>query len=142
MIYLGTFGTSASKAEYNRIIAEWLSAGRRLPTDPQATTVAEIVVAFRRHAKTYYGPKSKTAVNILEALRPVVKLYAKTPAVEFGPLRLKAVRESLIAAGRVRSNINQLVSRIKSVFKWASENELIPASVFHGLMAVRYGRHF
>ncbi|MGA2443407.1 MAG: hypothetical protein ABSH08_20840 [Tepidisphaeraceae bacterium] len=137
MIYLGIFGTSASKAEYSRIIAEWLAAGRRLPTDPQAITIAEVVAAFRRHARVYYGPASQSPANIDEALRPVVRLYAKTPAVEFGPLRLKAVRESMIAAGRVRSNINHHISRIKSVFKWAAENELIPASVFHGLMAVK-----
>jgi len=107
MIYLGVFGTAASKAEYNRLIAEWLAAGRRLPTDPQAVTIAEVVAAFRRNAAVYYGPRSKTAVNIDESLRPVVKLYARTPAIEFGPLRLKAVRESMIRAGRVRASINR-----------------------------------
>ncbi|MGD0138659.1 MAG: hypothetical protein ABSD28_07265 [Tepidisphaeraceae bacterium] len=127
MIYLGIFGTSASKAEYSRIIAEWLAAGRRRPTDPQAITIAEVVAAFRRHALVYYGPASQSPANIDGALRPVVRLYAKTPAVEFGPLRLKTVRDSMIAAGRVRSNINHQISRIRSVFKWAAENELIPA---------------
>ncbi|MGD0767780.1 MAG: hypothetical protein ABSB42_06240 [Tepidisphaeraceae bacterium] len=137
MIYLGIFGTSASKAGYNQIIAEWLAAGRRRPTDPQAITIAEVVAAFRRHASVYYGPDSQTPTNIDEALRPVVRLYGKTPAVEFGPLRLKTVRESMIATGRVRSNINHQISRIRSAFKWAAENELIPASICHGLMAVK-----
>jgi hypothetical protein len=29
--YLGRFGDPASKAEYDRLIAEWLTNGRRLP---------------------------------------------------------------------------------------------------------------
>ena len=29
--YLGTWKTTASKAEYNRLIGEWLAAGRCLP---------------------------------------------------------------------------------------------------------------
>jgi integrase len=137
MIYLGVFGTAASKTEYSQLIAEWLTAGRRLPTDPQAVTVAEVVAAFRRHAAAYYGPNSRAAVNIDESLRPVVKLYATTPAAEFGPLRLKAARESMITAGRVRANINRHISNVRGVFKWAAENEMIPASVYHGLMAVK-----
>jgi integrase len=136
-IYLGAFGSAASREKYDRTVGEWIAAGRRLPADPQAVTIAEVVVAFRQFAKTYYGPGSKAAVNIDEALRPVLKLYGRTAAVEFGPLRLKAVREAMIADGRVRQNINRLVTRIRGVFKWAAENELIPASVFHGLMAVK-----
>jgi integrase len=137
MIYLGRYGSAASREEYNRLIAEWLAGGRRLHTNPQTITVAEVVAAFRRHAIGYYGPTSKTAKNMDESVRPAVKLFARTPALEFGPLRLKAVRESMIAAGRVRSNINRHISNIRGVFKWAAENELIPASVFHGLMAVK-----
>ena len=29
--YLGPYGTEAGKAEYDRLIAEWLAHGRRLP---------------------------------------------------------------------------------------------------------------
>jgi len=52
MVYLGPFGKSASRARYDQIIAEWIAAGRRLPVDPHAITVAEVVAAFRRHAKS------------------------------------------------------------------------------------------
>jgi integrase len=139
-IYLGHYDTAASRAEYDRIIAEWIAAGRRLPVDPQAINIAEVVAAFRRHAKTYYrsadGTQSREADNIDHALRPLLKLYGRTRATEFGPLRLKAVIQSMIDAGRVRSNINRHLSRIKSVFKWAASNELIPASIHHGLATV------
>jgi hypothetical protein len=52
--YLGNWKSAASKAEYNRLIAEWLAGGRKLPVDPQSLTVSEVVAAFRRHAKVYY----------------------------------------------------------------------------------------
>ncbi len=34
-IYLGTWNTSASRREYDRLIGEWLAAGRRLPWIPR-----------------------------------------------------------------------------------------------------------
>ena len=52
--YLGAYGTAASKAEYDRRIVEWISAGRRVPIDQNAVTVAEVVAAIRKHAKNYY----------------------------------------------------------------------------------------
>jgi integrase len=56
--------------------------------------------------------------------------------VEFGPLKLKAVRDLMVKAGRVRTNVNRHIVRLRGVFKWGVENEVIPASVHHGLMAV------
>lgn len=73
-VVLGTYRSAASRGEYDRLIAEWLAAGRRLPRNPTTVTVAE-------------------------ELNPLTKLYAQTPAVEFGPLRLKAVRDSMMALG-------------------------------------------
>lgn len=138
--YLGPHGTAASRQEYDRRIAEWIAAGRRLPADPNQTTVAEVAAAFRAHAQRYYrdadGNLSRCVDNFDEALRPLLKLYGKTPAAEFGPLRLKAVRQAMIAQDRVRTNINRHITRLRGVFKWAVENEMIPASVHHGLMAV------
>jgi hypothetical protein len=139
-IYLGPYGSRASRAEYDRIIAEWIANGRCLPTDPSQITVAEVVANFRRHAKTYYrdadGNVSKALTNIDEALKPVLALYASLPAKDFSPLRLQAARQRMIESGRVRTNINRLVGHIKHVFKWAVSQEMIPPSVFQGLTAV------
>jgi integrase len=145
--YLGPHGSATSKAEYARLTGEWLAAGRRLPANPNEVTIAELAAAFRRHARDFYrdgeGNVSRAVLNFDEALKPVLKLYGKTRAVDFGPLRLKAVREAMIAAGRVRTNVNRLIVRIRGVFKWGAENEMIPASVHQGLMTLaglRLGR--
>jgi integrase len=137
--YLGIYGTAESREKYDRLIGEYLSSGRHMPVDPHSITIAEMVNAFREHAKTYYlteGQLGKQAINIDEALRPLLKLYGRTVAADFGPRRLKAVRASMIENGHVRTQINRLVGRIKHVFKWAVENELIPRDVHYGLLAV------
>ena len=36
-----------------------------------------------------------------------------------------------------RKVINQRIGRIKRMFRWATENELVPPSLYHGLVAVR-----
>jgi integrase len=57
-------------------------------------------------------------------------------AKDFGPLALKAVREQMIKLGWVRKYINACIHCVRRMFKWAVANELIPASVYHGLLAV------
>jgi len=45
--HFGPHGTKDSKAEYDRIIAEWLAAGRRLPeVADESLTVDEVRAAF------------------------------------------------------------------------------------------------
>ena len=60
-----------------------------------------------------------------------------------GPLALKSVRQSMIEARRCRTLINKDVNRIKGMFRWAVEQELLPVSVHQALRAVaglRQGR--
>jgi hypothetical protein len=133
---LGPHKTVASRTEYDRRITEWIAAGRQRPVEQHGVTVAEVVAAFRRHAKGYYGDASRALVNIDEALRPVLKLYGRTVAAAFGPLKLKAVRQAMIDSGRVRGNVNRLISHVKHVFGWAVENEMLSGEVFHALQAV------
>jgi hypothetical protein len=64
-IYLGKWNTASSRAEYNRIIAEWTAHGGTLPTKQDGDfTVTELLAAFLRHAKEYWrvsrlAPKGK-----------------------------------------------------------------------------------
>lgn len=142
-IYLGKFDSEESKAAYNRIIAEWLGRGRV----PSATgnsldgpSVNEVLLAHWRHAENYYvnpdGSPSGELDNIRSAIRPLKEMYGDTPAADFGPVSLKAVRQSMIDSDLCRNVINQRVSCIKRVFKWVVSEELIPPSVLHGLQAV------
>jgi hypothetical protein len=61
MFYLGRFGSVESRAEYNRIIADWLAGNPQylLPTAfshavQSDLTVAELILAYHRHSEQYY----------------------------------------------------------------------------------------
>lgn len=137
--YLGPWKSRASHREYDRLVAEWIARGRVLPkAGPDLTlSVAEIVTSYLRWAKTYYLGDSHEVDHIIFTVRPLKELYGTTNANEFGPLALKAVRERMIANNVCRTEINKRIGRIKRIFAWAVENELLPSSVFHGLQAVR-----
>jgi hypothetical protein len=135
---LGKYGSVASRAEYDRLIAEWLANGRRLAPGADAT-VSELMVGYIRHVDAYYvkgGEPTSEAGLIRLSLRVLKRLYGHTPARDFGPLALKAVRQGFIDAGLCRNEVNRRTRHDVRFFKWAVENELVPPSVHHGLRAV------
>ena len=90
-------------------------------------------------AATYYVKNGSptTEIDIIKsALRPLRSLYGTTPSDEFGPLRVKAVREEMIRSDLCRNEINKRVGRIKRCFKWGVENEIVAPSIHHALQAV------
>lgn len=146
-LYLGRYGTPESRAEYDRLLAEWLTNGRRLPASAQASgagggsdlTINELILDYLRHADGYYVKNGKPTVepgNIRLAVRPLRQLYGHTTAREFGPLALKAVRGAMIASGICRSEVNRRVGRIVRLFKWGVSEESVPPSVHQSLQSV------
>lgn len=143
-IYLGRYGTPESRAEYDRLISSWLAAGRRQPParggGPEDLTVNELLVTFWQHGKEYYrhadGSPAAELGNLRLALRPLRELFGSTPARDFGPKALKAVRQAMVDSGLCRRTVNQRVARVVRVFRFGVENELLPASVHHALKAV------
>lgn len=143
MIYLGVHGSSESQQAYARLIAQ-LATSKNDPVTESLTcahdlTVVELCAAYLRHAKEYYrkgGKPSKWLTHIRLSIRRLCELYGTTPAAEFGPLKLKAFRQTQIDAGHSRRYINKLVRIIPQVFKWGASEEMVPASVFQALRTV------
>ena len=55
--YLGPWNSTASKAEYDRLIGEWIANGRRLPESKRPRedlTINELILAYWRYAEGYY----------------------------------------------------------------------------------------
>ncbi|UCC30460.1 MAG: tyrosine-type recombinase/integrase [Phycisphaerales bacterium] len=138
--YLGRHGSKASRDKYDAVIGEWLASGRQSPVDAQsAITVTELVAAYWRFAQGYYrknGAPTVELAKIKAAMRPLKRLYGGSPASEFGPVKLKAVRHEYVDAGHSRSYVNDTVGRLKRMFRWGTENELVPPFVYQGLAAV------
>jgi integrase len=139
-ILLGRHKTAASKAEYNRQIAEWIANGRRLPGTKPDLTISGLMDAFRIHAERYYirpdGQQTSEVANFRQALRPLRCLYGATCAAEFGPLALETVRNHMITSGWCRRHINSQIARVKLLFKWGASRELLPATVHQALTTV------
>jgi integrase len=141
---IGKYGSVESRAEYDRLLAEWLARGRQTPaadprSDPAALTVSELLLAYVRFADGYYvknGKPTSEAGNVRLALRPLRPLYGHTPARDFGPLALKAVRAEMVRSDLCRTEVNKRVRHVVRVFKWGVGEELVPPSVHHGLRAV------
>jgi hypothetical protein len=131
--YLGPHGTKASRLEYDRLIGEWLAAGRQLPIgSSEGITVTELIARYWPYAKKHNrkdGKCTREAPGIKCALKPLRELYGKQPAVEFGPLALKVVRSHFVEKGNSRQYANRQSQRIVRMFKWAVQEELIPSAV-------------
>lgn len=142
-VNLGKYNSPESRAEYARILAECAVAP--LPNGVHVfggsdVTVNELLLGFWRFAETHYRRPDGTSTNELPQFRQTFRLvresYGHTPAREFGPLALKALRQKMIDVGWTRKLVNQRVGRIRRVFKWAVENELIPVAIHQALTAV------
>lgn len=138
--YLGKFGSEVSKLEYDRLVAEWIQAGRRVLEEPELTTVANLCERFLSFANEYYrkdGEPTGSIYGYRAAAGWLCELYGHRPASEFGPLGLKTVQQRMIEQGLSRGYINDTVQRARGIFKWGVANEIVPAAVWHTLQAVQ-----
>lgn len=149
--YLGEFGSDESKKKYARLIEAWLIRKEQAQGEVEEVpplgeiedipSVNEIILAYLKHAAAYYKPtaegEEKEVGCIRDALRIVKAKYGRSPVVDFGPKALKAVREAMVEKDWARTYVNHQIDRVKRMFRWATEEELIPASVHHALQAVR-----
>jgi integrase len=136
-VYLGKFQSPESILRYDQLRDDWL---RRKSVDRSKLTIDHLALRFLEHATDYYvkdGAPTSEVDCIRAALRPLVKRYGPTLAGTFGPLRLKKVRDDMIAKGWKRTAINRQIKRIVRAFGWAVENELLAASNYEALKAVR-----
>jgi len=142
-IYLGKYGSPESQSKYDALIARWLSGEK--PASPDAMTVSRLCVKYiEEHARLYYrknGRETSELSTIQAALKPLIQQYGRSKVVDFGPSKLKRVRRTMIDRGLVRASINQNINRIRRLFKWGVENELVPVNVHVALTAVAGLRH-
>lgn len=163
-IGLGKYDSAESKAKYKKLIGAWLLRGKLAVTEADAAagfvTVLQVTAGYLEHAKDYY-PRG-IPPRVITAIKWLVDEYGDLSALEFGPLKLKSLRENMIrskcmlnisrrskggvpvedqkfrALSRTlcRSYINALINKVQKVFKWAASVELVPGSIYHALVAV------
>lgn len=144
-VYLGPHGSAESREKYDRLIAEFLAAGRNVNLMPSVTRqdrfcVIDLIAAFKDHAESYYvkdGEPTKTIANLRNTCRRLRELYGSLPVEEFGPAQLRAVRETWINDGNNERTVNYKTTWVKHVFRWGVEQELVSGETWHRIEAVR-----
>ena len=107
---------------------------------PRLLTVAELVEKYKEHVDVYYRQDGKPTGEervIRYAMRPLLDLCPAVLVSEFRPSHLKTVRQEMIARGWCRRHINDCIRRIKSMFVWAVEAELLTEEVAGAVKMVK-----
>jgi integrase len=135
----GEYESAESRAAYARFLAE-LEVAPHSSTPRKSLAVAELLAAFQLHADKHYrgadGKPTSELRGYYRVIRSTRLLYAATPAADFGPLAMKAVRQTWVAAGLARSEVNRRTNMLRRIFKWALSEELVPAATHLALTAV------
>jgi len=138
--YLGRYDTDESRERYRELVAQWATGVDTAPVDDGSITVVELVARYVEHAETYYrrpdGTPTRTVDNVKLALRPLRELFGRTPVAEFGPVKLRAVRQHMITAELSRKTINNRIGKIKTMFRWGVAEEIVPPDVYAKLAAL------
>lgn len=150
---LGRYGSEESRVRYGELVAKFasgvlfdpLAAGsnrgtnRGTGSDDPGPSIAELIVAYLFHVEQHYVKNGEPTTEqwlIRSAMKPLRALYGLTPAKDFGPLALKAVRVKLVESGIVRNSVNASVGRIRRMFRFGVANEIVPVDVLTRLEAV------
>jgi len=138
--YLGPYGSQEAARRYAELLIVLAGGGKPVAAVSKfSKSVSEITLLYLDFAVLYYRKSGKPTAEldcIKSAVRPRLDLFGEIPASEFGPLALKTVRQAMIDADWSRGYVNKSVGRIRRVFRWACENELVSPTVLQGLQAV------
>lgn len=164
--YLGYYGTPESLRKYARTLESWEASGRKVigtnklifDEDVEFLTVNGLILRFFNHIKFSYSSRNEDRAGELDnwrhALRPLSRLFGNLEAKSFGPLFLNQLRDAIASGswlneeeiayrqkagkpkGVCRNVTNQRIARVKNIFRWAVENELLAVEVFQSLLTV------
>ncbi len=138
----GAFDSAESRTAFALLQLEIESSPLRMPGGSVAggVSINELMLAYLEYAKQNYRNSDGYTTGELREYklvsRHVREVYGHTPAAEFGPLALKAVRQKFVNSGWCRGVVNQRIGRVRRIFKWAVAEELILPAIYQSLVAV------
>jgi integrase len=138
----GAFGSDESLADYaaclEKIAQHKVSRSTPKPSKKLVgtITVSNFLGRFVAWADGHYGPGRELS-HIKRAVRPLLKRYRTKAIRAIGPVKLKRVREDMVALGWSRKHVNAQFNRLRSAFTWGVENELLSPRQLEAIRAVR-----
>lgn len=130
-VMLGPWNSREAKQRYAVEIAQWLARGRTAAPVITDALMSECVAAYARYCADYFRDSQRSYERVLFSVAPVKDMYGRLPASEFGPVHLRAIRETMINAGLCVSTINTRIGTIKRMLRYCASLEMIPAEVWH-----------
>jgi integrase len=144
-VWFGHKSEPTTKPSFEAYRARWVLNGYR---DLDGTgdgaaaelTVRELAERYREHLARLRPAVwfEKNGPRLTRSLDPLLAIFGDDPAADFGPKALRTVRQAMLADGALcREELNARVGIIKAAFVWAGADELVPASVAHGVALVK-----
>jgi integrase len=131
----GPYGSPESRAAYDAAVAEWLRTGRVRRVQPgEVVTAADLILAFWRHVdrEGHYrkgGRDTSEKPNLRAAFRVLADESADRPTAEFGVDDMNALRKIMVAKGWTEGTVKNHLQRVRSLFEWGKDHNLVPESV-------------
>lgn len=140
--YLGKHGTAESQQRYRQTLADHWSKPNEAPKPVarvigEVVTIARLAIEFAKDCQRKHGDKPEWKHQIRPVLKEIRETYGHLPAGEFGPVRLKNFRQSLVDRGLCRQVVKRKTNYVVRMFKHGVEDEYIPVEYWQRLLAVR-----
>ena len=135
--YLGKHGSTASRLEYDRIIAEFIANGRQSFQSPDEILVENLIVRFLDYIERERNYCESIKERFRFVLRRVNDLYGKQLVSQFSPSVLKTIRRQYLENGLSRRTINAYINDIRQMFYWGFDEEIVPAEIAGALRMVK-----
>jgi integrase len=129
----------AGYAEFIKSIARDDDAELRI-TQGNDVPINILCAHFLEWAKNRYQ-KNGRSTGTYEHFRdsivpPLLDMFGNTLTSQFGPISLKKLRQKFVESGLCRNETNARTTRVKRIFNWGVENEMVTESVAGSLRYV------
>ena len=140
-ITLGIYDSPESRQKYAELIGNLgNSATPDASKELTAPTVNEVLTSYLEYAQKYYrqpdGSMHAHYSSFMSLSRYLRRIAGETLVSDFGPKRLKEVRQAMIDDGLSRKYINAQINRVRRIFKWGTVEEMVPGEVPINLSAL------
>jgi integrase len=148
--YLGKFGTPECDTAYRSKLMDWMAHRSHIASRTQQfnsnlvqqspVTINELLAQYLIYASVHYvyteGLPTRTIEQVKRAVTLVRSHFDRVFVSDFGPLKLIALQEKLIADNYSRKYINALIDDVRQIFRWGVSRELVPPAIWEGLKSV------
>jgi integrase len=149
--YFGKWGSDEAARAYGAWAREWLDARAAeaadepvvvdsTPPGGRVALVSDLAKAWLARCEKHYVKNGKPTSEVgchKIACGMLVRVAGQTRAAQVRPADLEACRQLWVEKGTVRASINSHLWRLKSMFRWAADNGLIPDAVADRLARVK-----